>query len=67
MYMYKAEKAANTAKEMERYNLESLELFEKKWTQAGRKKINSGKSIKYLNHEEKMHYILKELRCNHAS
>ena len=37
---------------MERYNLEVLGLCETRWTQAGRKRLNSGQTILYSGHED---------------
>lgn len=47
---------------MERYSLEIVGLCETRWTQAGKMKINSGKTIIYAGHEGKTHGIPRELQ-----
>ena len=50
--MFKANKAAQIARERRAYNITVLGLHETRWTQSGQIRLNTGEMILYLGHEE---------------
>ena len=50
--MYETGKAFQIAAEMRAYNLALLGISETRWTQPGRKKLNSGELLLYSGHKE---------------
>ena len=50
--MLEANKAAQIARERRAYNITVLELYETRWTQSGKVRLNTGELILYSGHEE---------------
>ena len=51
--MFEAGKAAQVAKEMERYKVSLLGLCETRWNQSGQLQLLSGQTVLYSGHEDK--------------
>ncbi len=54
--MYAIGKSAQIVKEMQNYNLDILWISECRWTELGKLKLTSGKSVIYSGREDGMHW-----------
>jgi hypothetical protein len=50
--MYETGKAAQVAREMEKYNISLLGLCETRWVQSGQLRLTTGETVLYSGHED---------------